>query len=99
MVLRPEGLQLRLSKNFGKAAGQKKTVPYGEIQSTTIDKDMFNLYAKAESKPLLSISVGTLNFYPGFFAVLALKKLAQSQNIPNSSRAFFGHHLGRPGRG
>jgi hypothetical protein len=85
VVFLPQGLQFRRSKMFGLASGPVEILPYEQIRSANISEGVFLLYSEAEAKPVLSKPIGAANFFPGFFAVLALQELAQ--NIPSSSRA------------
>jgi hypothetical protein len=77
MVLLPEGLQFRRPKKLGRTAGQVEILPYAQIRNANIDRGVFALYdGNAEAKPLISTPVGAVNFYPGFFAIMAMRTLA-----------------------
>jgi hypothetical protein len=71
-VLLPEGLQFRRPAMFGLAAGAIEILPYEQIGDVQIEKDTFYLYGKSQGRPLTKIPAGSVNFYPGYFAVLAL---------------------------
>ena len=85
VVFLPQGLQFRRSRMLGLASGPPEILPYGQIRGVNLNEGAFSLYGDAEAKPLISKPVGSPNFFPGYYAVVALQKLAQ--NIPNSSRA------------
>src|SRR5271157_5246766 len=83
VVFLPQGLQFRRSKMLGLASGPVEVLPYEQIRGANLNAGVFCLYSKAETKPVISRPVGSANFFPGYFIVLALL----AQNMPNSSRA------------
>ncbi len=83
VVFLPQGLQFRRSKMLGLASGPLEVLPYEQIRVANLNSGVFCLYSKADAKPVISRPVGSTNFFPGYFAVMALL----AQNIPNSSRA------------
>jgi len=83
VVFLPQGLQFRRSKMLGLASGPVEVLPYEQIRGANLNAGVFCLYSKAETKPVISRPVGSANFFPGYFVVLALL----AQNMPNSSRA------------
>ena len=86
VVFQPQGLQFRRSKMLGLASGPVEILPYEQIRGVNLNEGVFNLFSKAEAKPVISKPVSSANFFPGFFAVLALQADRSAGDPPGSLR-------------
>ena len=72
VVFLPKGLQFQRSKMLGLARGPVEVLPYGQIRCVSLQNFFFEIYSRAEAKPVLVVSSMFPNSYPGYFVVLTL---------------------------
>ena len=80
VVFLPQGVQFRRPKMLGLASGPVEILPYEQIRGVNLNQGVFNLYSKAEAKPVISKPVSSANFFPGYFVVRSVAASPASES-------------------
>lgn len=78
LVLEPQQLRYTVPAMFGKNPPQ--TIPYQQITGHTVDQGTLSLFQRGKPKPFMTESISAKNFFPGYFALMAL--LQQAKQSP-----------------
>jgi hypothetical protein len=68
--LLPDGIEYRRTRFLGRK--ESVVVPFGEIETFTVDERVFRLWMKGRGKPVIRESTRARNFFAGFYLLVSL---------------------------
>lgn len=80
MVLEPGQLRYTVPAIFSK--NQPQTIPYQMISGHNVNQGSFSLFQRGKPKPFMTENISAKNFFPGYFAFLALIEGAKTLPKP-----------------